>query len=327
MKNKILLSLLSLFSIISLANYEITALGSSGGVIPGTTTSYLIRDTKEKTFLALDAGSTINGIDLAIKKGGFKDITVPENDKNSKLGYIFKNSIKGYFISHSHLDHVAGLALSSTEDVKKNIYALPSVINIMEESLFNWKLWPNFANTGQGFKMGLYTYKTLETGKEFEIENTNLKGKAYPLSHSNYESSMLLVKNKSNEYFAFFGDTGADRIEKTNLLDNIWKELAPLLKAKKLKGIIIEVSYLNNTKDDSLFGHLTSNLLYEELEKLADYSGSKNNLKGLNVIINHIKPSLLKDVDYQKQIKEEILKSNKYGINFIFPNQGDTYIF
>lgn len=324
---KKIIILLFLISLNLFAKFEITTLGSSGGVFPGTTTSYLIRDLNKKEFLSLDAGATINGLDEAIKKGNFKDIELPSNSNYTKLGYIFRDLIKGYFISHSHLDHVAGLAISSTEDTKKNIYALPSVIEIMKDSLFNWKLWPNFGNTGQGFKLGVYTYKNLEAGKEFDIENTGLKGKVFPLSHSNYESSMLLVKNESSEYFAFFGDTGADRIENTNMLDTIWKELAPLLKNKKLKGIIIEVSYLNSTKDKDLYGHLTANLLFEELEKLAKYSGNINNLKELNIIINHIKPSLLKDVDNTKLIRKEIETANKYGINFIFPTQGESYIF
>lgn len=325
MKKSIIL--LFLISLNLFAKFEVTTLGASGGVVPGTTTSYLIRDLNRKEFLSLDAGATINGLDEAIKKGNFKDIQLPSDSKYTKLGYMFRDLIKGYFISHSHLDHVAGLAISSTEDTKKNIYALPSVVKIMEDSLFNWKLWPNFGNTGQGFKLGVYTYKNLEVGKEFDIENTGLKGKVFPLSHSNYESSMLLVKNESNEYFAFFGDTGADRVENTNMLDTIWKELAPLLKNKKLKGIIIEVSYLNDTKDKDLYGHLTANLLMEELEKLAKYSGNINNLKGLNVIVNHIKPSLLKDVDNTKLIRKEIETNNKYGINFIFPIQGESYIF
>lgn len=327
MKNKILIGLMLLFGFNTFAKFEVTSLGTSGGVIPGTTTSYLIRDTKQKSFLVLDAGSTINGLDEAIKKGKFKDITVPKDSNYTKLGYMFRDSIKGYFISHAHLDHVAGLVISSTEDSKKNIYALPSVVKIMEDSVFNWKLWPNFGNTGQGFKLGVYKYNSPNVGEEFIIENTGLKGKIFPLSHSNYESSMIIVKNESDEYFAFFGDTGADRVEKTNLLDNVWKELAPLLKAKKLKGLIIEVSYLNATNEKDLYGHLTANLLMEELKKLGDYSGDINNLKGLNVIINHIKPSLLKNVNNVELIKKEIKNSNKYGINFIFSKIGDSYIF
>lgn len=65
----------------------------------------------------------------------------------------------------------------------------------------------------------------------------------------------------------------------------------------------------------------------EELKKLGDYSGDINNLKGLNVIINHIKPSLLKNVNNVELIKKEIKNSNKYGINFIFSKIGDSYIF
>ena len=49
--------------------------------------------------------------------------------------------------------------MSSTEDTKKNIYALPSVIDILEKNVFNWRVWPNFGDSGEGFKLGTYIKK------------------------------------------------------------------------------------------------------------------------------------------------------------------------
>ncbi len=57
----------------------------------------------------------------------------------------------------------------------------------------------------------------------------------YPLSHDRYPSSMLLISNGS-EFFAYFGDTGPDKVEQSRDLDTVWRALGPLVEQKKLKG-------------------------------------------------------------------------------------------
>lgn len=78
----------------------------------------------------------------------------------------------------------------------------------------------------------------------------------YPLSHDRYPSSMLLISNGS-EFFAYFGDTGPDKVEQSRDLDTVWRALGPLVEQKKLKGMIIETSYPNGVEDKHLYGHLT----------------------------------------------------------------------
>ncbi len=324
---KLLFILILLFSEYTIANsFEIVALGVNGGVVDGNITSYLIRNTKEENYLALDAGSLLPGVEKAIQLGNFKNLKNSEGSTLTLEGYIFKNLIKGYFISHAHLDHVAGLVVSSTDDSKKNIYAINSVVNILSKDYFNWRVWPNFTDSGEGFKLGKYSYKTLEIGKEIPIEGTSLYGTAYPLSHSNYESSMFLVRS-DKDYFAFFGDTGADVVEKSNNLDQIWKVLGEKIKEKSLKGIIIEVSYPNGIEDKNLFGHLTPDWLLKELKNLEKYGGGNKSLSGLNVIISHVKPSLDKNKDTRAIILKQLQDSNNIGVNFIMLNQGENIKF
>ena len=325
MKNKYFIFLFSFvfsFSIFAKTSFEITALGVNGGVIDGNITSYLIRNVDENNYLALDAGTLLPGIEKGIEKKSFDNVIVPEDSKLTKEGFILKESIKGYFISHGHLDHISGLIISSTDDGKKNIYALQSVITTISENYFNWKAWPNFSTSGEGFKLGKYTYKVLEPNKEVPIEGTKLFGQAFPLSHSNYESSMLLVRN-NKDYFAYFGDTGPDIVEKSTNLDTIWKNLGTKVKSKTLKGIIIEVSYPNGIQDKDLFGHLTPDWLIKELQNLEKYSGGKGSLKGFNVIISHVKPSLDKGIDTRSIVREQLRVGNTMGVNFIMLDQGE----
>ena len=319
----LLLGIIISVSVFAKTSFEIVALGVNGGVLDGNITSYLIRSSDENNYLALDAGTLLPGIEKAVSKGAFKNITVPSDSPLTLEGYIFKNSVKGYFISHGHLDHVSGLIISSTDDNKKNIYGLQSVVDVLTNNYFNWKTWPNFATSGEGFKLGQYTYKVLDPGKETSIEGTSLYGAALPLSHSNYESSMILVR-KNKDYFAFFGDTGPDTVEKSTHLDTVWKTLGPKIKTKSLKGMIIEVSYPNGVEDKNLFGHLTPDWLLKELQNLEKYSGGKGSLKGFNVIISHVKPTLNKNTNVRTVILDQLKDGNTLGVNFIMLDQGDS---
>ena len=329
MKKRIFIFLFNIvLSVTMFANFdfEIVALGVNGGVIDGNITSYLIRSTNENSYLALDAGTLLPGIEKGIQKGAFTNIELPKDTPLSLKGYIFKNSIKGYFISHGHLDHISGLIISSTDDTKKNIYALESVVDTITNNYFNWKAWPNFSTSGEGFKLGQYTYETLVPAKEVAIAGTSLYGQALPLSHSAYESSMILVRSGKN-YFAFFGDTGPDLVEKSNHLDTIWKTLGPKIKSKNLKGLIIEVSYPNGVADKDLFGHLTPDWLIKELTNLEKYSGGKNSLKDFNIVISHVKPDLYENSNNRDTILTQLKNANTLGVNFIMLDQGDSIKF
>ncbi|MGL5123606.1 MAG: MBL fold metallo-hydrolase [Fusobacteriaceae bacterium] len=326
MKKIILVLCVILESIFSYGkSFEIITLGSDGGVNDGNLSSYLLKGAQDSNYVALDAGTLLPGIKKNLEKNNFTSINIPKDIEWSKEGYIFREKIKGYFLSHAHLDHISGLVISSTEDTKKPIYGIKSTIEKLKDTVFNWKLWPNFANEGEGYKLGQYEYVVLDIGKEKEVVGTTLKVKAFPLSHSNYESTMFLF-NSNGDYLAYYGDVGADRVEKSNLLEKTFVEIAPLIKSEKLKAIMIEVSYVNGKKEKDLFGHLTPNLLNEEIENLAKYTG-KEKLKNLDIVIIHIKPSLKNNDDVREKIKNELEKSNKYKINYFFPIQGDKMFF
>lgn len=319
---KILILGILIMSINTLASsFDIVTLGSDGGVKDGNISGYLLKSSKKDNFVSLDAGTILPGIEKGLKNGSFKGIDIPKDTEWNDTGYIFREKIKGYLVTHSHLDHISGLVISSTEDKKKGIYALDNTVENLKNTVFNWKLWPNFGNEGEGFKLNQYSYNRVSGDKFVAINDTNLKVKGYPLSHSNHMSTMFLIENEG-DYLAYYGDVGPDKIEKTNLLEETFKVLGPLIKKKKLKGIMIEVSYDNSREDNLLFGHLTPKWLNKELKILERYSG-KNNLKGLNVIVTHIKPSLKKNDNIRERIKKQLLESNELKVNYYFPQQGE----
>lgn len=309
---KYLLSIgLGISMIASAQNIQIVPLGVYGGSNESNLSSYLIGEETTNSYLALDAGTIYSGINKAIEKGTFEE----ENGK------ILKNYIKGYFISHGHLDHLSGMIINSPEDSNKPIYGISEMIDVLKKKYFTNDAWANFANEGESPILNKYYYKYAEIGAPFTIEGTNFTGTIYELSHVNpLKSSAILVENGSNAVL-YFGDTGADRIEGTKNLSTIWKAISPKIKSGKLKTLMLEVSFPNSQPEKLLFGHLTPKLMNEEMGELAKEVG-KSKLKGLTIIVTHIKPK----GDYEQKIKEELLKDNPYGINYIFPQQGERII-
>ena len=127
-----------------------------------------------------------------------------------------------------------------------------------------------------------------------------------------------MVRSK-DAYILYLGDTGPDEIEKSHNLHNLWVAIAPLIKGKKLKAIMIETSFPNEQPDKTLFGHLTPHWLMNEMNNLAELTG-KEQIKGFNIIITHVKPPQLSINKLEAQLKAE----NDLGLNLIFPEQGKT---
>ena len=115
----------------------------------------------------------VNGLRVAEEKGAFAGVTrAGRFAGQSRVGYVLTAKIKGYLISHAHLDHVAGLVIASPDDGKKPIYALPSVAADLVETYFNWKAWPNFSDRGKAPQLKKYTLSDLTPGVATPLADT-----------------------------------------------------------------------------------------------------------------------------------------------------------
>ena len=321
--NKHLLALmLTCWASQALAAFDVVALGVNGGVEEGNLTSYLVRSDDQKLYLGLDAGSVMPGIRKALEKGSFPQVTAENAAPLTPQGAVFRNLIGGYFISHGHLDHLAGLIIGSPEDSKKPIYGTADTIGTLRQHYFNGRVWPNFTDSGSGLRIGTYRLNLQRPEQRFSLGLTGLDGNIYPLSHGGTSSSMILV-SRNNQSFAFFGDTGPDEVEKSKNLDTVWRVLGSEIKAKRLKGLIIETSYPDDVPDSKLYGHLTPHWLLKELASLQQHAGGDGSLKDLTVIISHVKPSLKAGADPEKEIMAQLEKGNNLGVKFVRMQQGD----
>jgi len=287
-------------------SFKVIPLGVKGGLDESNLSAYLVAANGSDQFICLDAGTIYKGLELAATKKLFK---------TSDPSTIQQNNINSYFISHAHLDHAAGLIMNSPNDKAKNLYGLPSVLDVFKKNYFTWSAWANFGSEGEAPILKKYSYQTLIPKVEIPINNTGLFVTPFVLSHVKpYESTAFLVRNQ-NAYLLYFGDTGADRVEQSNQLAQLWQTIAPLVIKDQLKAIFIEVSFDNSVSEKALFGHLTPNLLMEEMGKLNQLSNDK--LKNTRLYVTHIKPC----DGCETKIKAEIQAANQIGLMITYPSQ------
>lgn len=292
------------------ASFQVVPLGIKGGIDEKNLSAYLLAPINTKDYICLDAGTVNAGIEKAIENKVFK---VSTSD-------VLRKYIKGYLISHAHLDHVSGLIINSPADSSKTVYATDKCMQMMENHYFNDQTWANFGDAGVGFPLKKYHFQTLNIDEETPLTNTTMTVKAFPLSHVNpFESTAFLIKN-NEDYALYLGDTGPDAVEKSNDLRDLWTAIASLVKSKQLKGIFIEVSFPNEQPDKFLFGHLTPNYLMQEMHVLEELAG-KGTLKGFKIIITHLKPPTKNII----KIKEQIKNQNDLGLKIIYPEQGKRF--
>ena len=295
---------------INSTSFRVVPLGVKGGIEESNLSAYLVAPSKTNNYICLDAGTVYSGIEKAVTAGAFK----------ASADVVLKNYIKGYFISHAHLDHVSGLIITSPNDSAKTVYAFPGCMKMMEDYYFNGEAWANFGDEGKGFLLKKYHFNTLEANAETTITNTQMQVTAFSLSHVNpFESAAFLIRN-ANDYVLYLGDTGPDEIEKSNKLNQLWQQVAPLIKEHKLKAIFIEVSFPNDQPDNKLFGHLTPKWLMKEMDALAALTGAPA-LKNFSIVVTHVKPP----ANRIRQLKSELKASNTLGLKLIFPQQGKAF--
>lgn len=235
---------------------RIKVLGCSGGVGPGLrTTSLLVNDE-----LLIDAGTGVCDLSLAQMR---------------RIGDVF--------ITHSHLDHVCGLAFMADNlfdliDRPMRVHATAETLATLREHLFNWKLWPDFSKLPDE-QHPLLTWHEVRTGEPNRVNGHTLT--AFPVLHTVPGVGYALEGKEGT--FAFSGDTYAT--------DDLWNALNALPRLDKL---MIEIAFTND--DDELAKvsrHFTPALLGSELKKL------KHRPK---LYLTHHKPGCEADIEKETRV-------------------------
>lgn len=211
---------------------RIKVLGCSGGVGPGLRTTSLLVDDE----ILLDAGT------------GVGDLTLSQ-----------QRCIGQVFLTHSHLDHVCGLAFMADNlfDLIERpviVHAAAETLAIIKEHLFNWKIWPDFSKLPDE-QHPLIKFQEVTPGQALDL-GEDRKLTAFEVLHT-VPAVGYAVETREGT-FAFSGDTYA--------CDNLW---AALNKLPRLDKLMIEIAF--DDEDSELAHvskHLTPGLLRKELKKL-----------------------------------------------------------
>jgi len=253
---------------------RVRVLGCSGGIAAGLeTTSFQVDDD-----ILLDAGT------------GAASLTMEELLK-----------VRHIFITHSHLDHVAGLPLmvdtlfgNHTEPLK--VHAHPETLGALKAHIFNWVIWPNFAEIElQGVKA--LEFVPMEHGDVFEVNGKSVE--MVPVNHTVPGVAYIVSELETDKSFAFSGDTTTN--------DTLWDAIN---KRGGVDMLLVECGFPDEYSEIAeLSKHYSPKTLAEDLKKLE---------KDMPIAISHLKPG------HEAHIAWELAEAFP-GHNLVRMVAGDEY--
>lgn len=211
---------------------HIKVLGCSGGVGPDLRTTSLLIDDR----ILIDAGS------------GVGDLSLAEMSR-----------IKQIYLTHSHLDHICGLAFMADNlfdlvDDPIVVHALPVTIAALRQHIFNWVIWPDFTELPDR-QNPIMRFKPVEPLVP-ETAPGPLQVTAFPVHHTVPAVGYSVLG--ASGIFAFSGDTSAS--------GSLWAHLNSLPRLDKL---MIEIAFPDEQAELSATSrHFTPASLGRELENL-----------------------------------------------------------
>ncbi|MGB5345192.1 MAG: 3',5'-cyclic-nucleotide phosphodiesterase [Woeseia sp.] len=211
---------------------QIRILGCSGGIGGGVRTSAMLIDDD----ILIDAGTGISDLELGELR-----------------------RIRHVFLTHSHLDHIAGLPMlidgvyEEALDVPITVYARPETIQALREHIFNWVIWPDFAELPDAASPVL-RYQECRPGDTIELAHRAFH--AINVVHT--VPALGYTVSAGGVAFAVSGDT------RTN--ETLW----PVLNScRDLRALVVEVSFPDEFRElADVSGHYCPVTLASDLGKL-----------------------------------------------------------
>ncbi len=207
--------------------------------------------------------------------------------------------IEHALLSHSHLDHVVGLAFltdtlaSARAPRAVTAMSVEPVIEALRSHAFNNVLWPDFS-TIPSPETPVLRFRTL--AEETEQRVGELWVTPVPVDHT--VSTVGFIIHDGEVGFIYSGDTGPTA--------RLWRSARGL---RGLKALIIECAFPSRLEGlATASGHLTPALMQRELDKITP---------DLPIWVFHIKPQ------FYQETAEELARIDPSRIQIL--EQGKTY--
>jgi len=169
------------------------------------------------------------------------------------------DSIRHVFLTHAHLDHIAGLPMLADSVFDENfsepltVYAREETLRALQNHLFNGVIWPDFAKLPSP-ENPMMRYRVCSPGDTITIKHRDF----YAVDVMHTVPTLGYTVQNSGGAFAVSGDT------KTN--ETLW----PVLNAcDHLKVLVIEVSFPDEMEQlATQSGHYCPRTLASDLQRL-----------------------------------------------------------
>ena len=253
---------------------KLRVLGCSGGIGGNFRTTSLLLDHD----VLIDAGTGLGDLSLA---------------EMSVIDHVF--------LTHSHLDHVACLPLlvdsvGFMRDKPLLIHATAETLAILQQHVFNWEIWPDFAEI-PNLHQPVMRYEEIKLGETIDVGGRKLT----PLPVNHVVPAVGFRIDSGLASLVFSGDT--------TTCDELWKAVNQI---QNLRYLIIETAFSEAEKELAVLSkHLCPSMLAEELKKLK---------LDPEIFITHLKPGEVELT--MREISERV-----QGVNPKLLQNGQTFEF
>ena len=223
---------------------QVKVLGCSGGIGGNLRTTSMLLDHD----VLVDAGTGVGDLTLADLK-----------------------QIDHIFVTHSHLDHVACIpflvdTVGGMRDAPVIVHATRETLETLKTHLFNWKIWPDFAQIPNPQKPYL-SYSEICVGQPVLLGGRTIT----PLPANHVVPAVGFHLDSGEASLVFTGDTTTN--------DALWEVVNRI---ENLRYLIIETAFSDAERKLAVASkHLCPSMLADELAKLK---------RPARVFITHLKP-------------------------------------